>query len=287
TITSAAVASGGAGYVLGDVLSVSGGTSTVVAQLKVVSVTAGAITAVTVLNGGTYTALPANPVSVTGGAGAGATFTLTAVQNGTVNLTVGWQALRIVLGTGNTITALNSTQYQLPYSVLVTDAAGNPPPAGSVVNLVTNALAYQKGVETFVGVKWTPTYAVTCSTDPDCATTTSFGCLNEDANHNGILDPGEDYNGNGLLDPGNVTSVPASVTLDANGTGQFNITYPKDRAYWVQIFILATITVNGNQGETGQGFTLPGLAADFKDQAVAPPGESSPYGQAGTCANPN
>jgi len=279
----------GSGYAVGDILTVTGGTFTTAAQLKVVSVTgAGGITAVTVTDGGTYTSSPANPASVTGGTGTGAIFNLTPEKNGTVALTVGGQALRIVLGTGNTITALNSTQYQLPYSVLVTDSAGNPPPAGSVVDLVMNAISYQKGVETF-GTVWAPNYAVNCSTDPDCTPTTYpiFGCLNEDANLNGVLDPGEDYNGNGILDPGNVVSVPSSVTLDSNGSGQFSITYQKDRAYWVEIFLTATINVNGNQGTTTASFVLPGLASDFNQQTDAPPGQTSPYGTASSCANPN
>lgn len=278
----------GTGYVVGETLTVQGGTSTTPAQLKVVSVIAGgAITAVTVANGGTYTVSPSSPAPVTGGAGTGALFKLTSVKNGTVALTVGGQSLRIVLGTGNTITALNTTQYQLPYSVLVTDASGNPPPAGSVVNLVVNALSYQKGVEQYNGTLWVPIYAVDCTSDQGCSSTASFGCSNEDINLNGIFDPGEDYNGNGFLDPGNVTSVPASVTLDVNGTGQFNITYSKDRAYWIQVFLTATIKVNGEQGATTVDFVLPGLSSDFTSQAVSPPGQTSPYRTASSCADPN
>jgi hypothetical protein len=229
--------------------------------------------------------------------------------SGTVSLTVGGFQLRIVVGTGNTITALNSTQYQLPYSVLVTDPAGNPPPVGSTVNLVTNAIAYQKGFEQFNGTVWAPVYGVTCadvtdssgkvirSADPGCAptaspssalpSTSSFGCFNEDVNLNGLLDTNEDYNTSGKLDPGNVSSVPSSAALDSNGTGQFSITYPKDRAYWVQIFLTATVQVNGDQGQTTANFVLPGLASDFNSVSVAPPGVISPYGTAITCQDPN
>jgi hypothetical protein len=223
----------------------------------------------------------ANGVKVTG-AVAGAT-------SGTTTLTVGGQALRIVLGTGNTITALNSTQYQLPYSVLVTDSAGNPPAAGTVVNLSVNSLSYQKGVETFTTI-WAPIYAVDCSSDPGCSTPSSFGCYNEDRNLNGKLDTTpiyEDYNHNNTLDPGNPALVPASVMLDNNGTGQFNITYPKDRAYWVQVRLNATITVNGDQGTTSVDFVLPGLSSDYTDKNVSPPGSTSPYGVASSCSNPS
>lgn len=196
--------------------------------------------------------------------------------SGKTVLTVGGQALRMVLGTGNSITALNTTQYQLPYSVLVTDSAGNPPPSGSVVNLQINALSYSKGSEAWNGKQWVPNYSVT-------------GCLNEDTIPplNGILDSGEDFNHNGKLDPGNVTSVPVSVALDANGTGEFSITYPKDRAYWVVAGLDATITVNGDQGRTSVQFVLPGLSADFTQETVSPPGQTSPYGTAASCANAN
>ncbi|MGH8462460.1 MAG: beta strand repeat-containing protein [Stenotrophobium sp.] len=287
-IASATVVAGGAGYQNGDILTLAGGSSTTAAQLKVTSATL--VGTVAVSSGGTYSTAPGNPASTTDTTNprpTNATFNLTQVKLGTVLLSVGGQSLRIVLGTGNTITALNTTQYQVPYSVLVTDPAGNPPPAGSVVTLVTNAIAYQKGQEIYNGTLWVPVYAVSCGSDPGCATTASFGCFNEDHNLNGILDPGEDYNGNGQLDPGTVTTVPTSVTLDANGTGQFNITYPKDRANWVQVFITAAITVNGNQGQTQQNFVLPGLSTDFTSQTVAPPGEFSPYGQASVCSNPN
>ena len=236
----------------------------------------------------------------TTGSANGVTITaqVTPTISGKVSLTVGGLALRISLGTGNTITALNSTQYQLPYSVLVTDSAGNPPRVGSVVTLSANAVSYQKGSEVFSTV-WAPVYAVNCTTDVDCKPPTVppptippptfpiFGCLNEDRNLNGVLDPGEDYNGNGVLDPGNVVSVLGSVTLDSNGTGQFFITYPKNRAYWVQVYLTATINVSGNQGTTTTSFVLPGLASDFNSATVAPPGQTSPYGTANSCANPN
>jgi phosphotransferase system HPr-like phosphotransfer protein len=71
------VQSGGTGYTVGNVLTVSGGTPQTAVQLTVSTVSGGVITAVTVSNAGAYTALPTNPVSVTGGTGSGATFNLT------------------------------------------------------------------------------------------------------------------------------------------------------------------------------------------------------------------
>jgi hypothetical protein len=71
------VVSGGTGYTLNDVLTVVGGTSTgTAATLTVTGVSSGAVTTVSAANFGQYTALPTNPVSVTGGTGSSATFNL-------------------------------------------------------------------------------------------------------------------------------------------------------------------------------------------------------------------
>lgn len=76
-VSSVSVNSGGTGYAVGNVLSLSGGTSTTTSTLTVSTVSSGSITGVTVSNAGSYQIIPTNPVSVTGGAGAGATFNIT------------------------------------------------------------------------------------------------------------------------------------------------------------------------------------------------------------------
>ena len=71
------IAGGGTGYVIGDVLTLVGGTSTTKAQLTVTSVSAtNVITGVSLTNQGNYSIAPTSPVSVTGGFGVGATFTI-------------------------------------------------------------------------------------------------------------------------------------------------------------------------------------------------------------------
>lgn len=71
------VSSGGTGYTVGDVLFIVGGTPvSVAATLTVTTVSGGVITAATYTNFAPYTAAPSNPVSVTGGTGTGATFTV-------------------------------------------------------------------------------------------------------------------------------------------------------------------------------------------------------------------
>jgi len=73
------VVSGGSGYTVGDSLTIVGGTFTTPVILTVSTVSAGAVTGVTVLSGGfgNYSILPSTPASVTGGTGSGATFNLT------------------------------------------------------------------------------------------------------------------------------------------------------------------------------------------------------------------
>lgn len=77
-LKSAVVAAGGTGYSVNDVLTVSGGTFTTACQVKVLTLGGGgAVATVSVQTAGSYSVLPSNPVSVTGGGGSSATFTLT------------------------------------------------------------------------------------------------------------------------------------------------------------------------------------------------------------------
>jgi hypothetical protein len=73
----AAVAAGGTGYTVGDTLTVVGGLGQIDTELTVSTISSGVITGVTISNAGQYTTAPSNPVSVTGGTGSAATFTLT------------------------------------------------------------------------------------------------------------------------------------------------------------------------------------------------------------------
>lgn len=73
----ATVQSGGTGYTLNDVVTLSGGTPILAATYTVTGVSGGVVTAVTPLNFGTYSVLPTNPVSVTGGTGTGLTVNVT------------------------------------------------------------------------------------------------------------------------------------------------------------------------------------------------------------------
>ena len=86
-VATQSVSSGGTGYTVGDTLTFSGGTFTAAATATVSTVSGGVITAITMTSGGTYTVAPSNPVSVTGGTGTGATFTLGFGVNSTFTIT--------------------------------------------------------------------------------------------------------------------------------------------------------------------------------------------------------
>lgn len=69
TDTTLAVAAGGTGYSVDDVLTLVGGTSTTTATAKVTAESGGVVTAVEVVEPGDYTVVPGDPVATTGGAG--------------------------------------------------------------------------------------------------------------------------------------------------------------------------------------------------------------------------
>lgn len=83
------IVDGGTGYKAGETISVSGGTASTAARLRVITADVdGKITSIAVSTTGVYTAgaTPANPVSVSGGSGTGATFTMT--WNGSMASTI-------------------------------------------------------------------------------------------------------------------------------------------------------------------------------------------------------
>jgi hypothetical protein len=202
-----------------------------------------------------------------------------------VTLTVARQALFVILGTGNTLQALSTTQYALPYSALVTDANGNPV-SGVRVELNLSPTRYEKGfyIQSFdtAGnfVSWVKNRTVNPANGGDDF---DRACQNEDANRNGRLDPGEDSNNNGELDPGNVATVPVNLTTNDTGFAFFDVVYAKEFT-WVEVTLEARATVAGSESSSRATFFLPGLASDFTNRTVAPPGSISPYGIATTCA---
>jgi hypothetical protein len=78
------VAAGGSGYAVGEIITLTGGTFTVAAQLEVLTLSTTAVATVRIYNAGVYTVDPTDPVAQgsSDGSGTGATFNLTLAANG-------------------------------------------------------------------------------------------------------------------------------------------------------------------------------------------------------------
>ena len=193
-----------------------------------------------------------------------------------VSLTVARKELFITIGSDNQIEKISGeARYRKRFAVQVTDAEGGGV-GGVNVQLGILSRAYGKGQWIIVNPdddEWTQVTAATCD--------------DEDANRNGILDSGEDFNGNGTLDAGNVALVtPANVATDGSGFVAVDVFYPQEFARWVEVTLSATASVQGTEAVETSEFTLPILLDDVKT-TTSPPGQTSPFGTAGTCSDPS
>ena len=193
----------------------------------------------------------------------------------TVKLTVTKKSLFISAGSGNALDASDSSTYRKTYSVFVTDAAGNPVP-DVIITAAAWPRYYYKGYLQYsqIAQSW-------------IVVRTANACDNEDRDRSGTFNPNNDFNLNGRLDPGIPLNLSTGGKTDSSGTAIVTLTYPRDRANWLDV----ELTIRGNSSGTEAtyvGYTLlPGLATDFNRVDVSPPGVLSPYGQATDCRNPN
>jgi hypothetical protein len=203
----------------------------------------------------------------------------TPAVTGSVNLTVAQLEVFITLGTGNEINEPNQAQYRKEYAVQVTDSQGAGV-AGVTVQMRIQSNAYFKG---FWGYDTVATQWVQVVNAGPCA--------DEDVNRNGVLDPGEDNNANGTIEAGNIATVAAqstgsgTFTTDDNGFGIVDVIYPQDFARWVDVTLTAQATVQGTETTETARFVLPIAASDVTDENTSPPGNPSPFGQSGSCAD--
>lgn len=186
---------------------------------------------------------------------------------GTATLTVNQTSLFIALGTGNTISNLDTQTYRKDWVIYVTDSNGNPQ---NGVTLTIKAIpnAYRTGRLVFNGVVWI--YA-----------TPIWSCRNEDANEDGTLDTAplnEDDNGDGVLWPGNVIAVSPGSVQTVNGRATISLTYAESYAPWVELRLTASATVTGTESRTDAVFIVSGSAEDFSNQTNPPAGVASPFG---------
>jgi len=195
---------------------------------------------------------------------------------------------RIVIGNGNTLSALNNLQYQDPFVVQITDANGNAI-SNVRVTVQLKSLSFNKGSYQKTGNGWAPAYTIE-------------DCTAEDANNNGTLDAGEDINGNGTLEPTNPATIaqhadltPTLITgsnvlvTDDTGFGYFSVTYPKSEGNWSAVEIIASAKFSGSENVATKVESLPTLLADLEDEDLLPLGGDglSPYGTVGDCSNSN
>ena len=190
----------------------------------------------------------------------------------TAKLTVTKKSLFISAGSGNALDGSDSSTYRKTYTVFVTDAAGNPVP-DVIITAAAWPKMYYKG------------YLQYSDAAASWVVVQHLECPNEDLNRNGMLDAGEDENKNGYLDPGIPLNLSTGGKTDGSGTTTVTLTYPRDRANWLNL----ELTIRGNSSGTEAtyvGYTLlPGLFSDFNRKDVSPPGVKSPYGQANVCSD--
>jgi len=193
--------------------------------------------------------------------GAGESVTVTAIAN-TTQIVIGGTAGSVVIGRGAQITNVNSTTYALPMSVLVADSNGNPV-SGAVVSLSIWPSQYTTGV-------W---YDENPDADDESYLTYKAGTFsNEDVNENLFLDAGEDTNQDGEITPPNSAAgaVPDSVTTDASGVANFNLTYLKGSAVWIVNRIRASTIVLGTETSSSTTFRLPYLESEAGELPDSP-----------------
>ncbi len=220
-----------------------------------------------------------------------ATVVGTPAATDTVFLTVARRELFIALGTGNEIEEPNTAKYRQEWIVQVTDADGN---GVDLVELTVGVLSerYWEGTRAY----YSPPGA--WLTQIGVEALPAAGCIDEDRNRNGILDPlplpDEDFNGSGEIEAGNIASVVAQnpgpngeVITDVNGFALIDVFWPQDHALWVQVTLEARAAVQGTETRASATYRLPILASDVAQENQSPPGIDSPFGTDGDCATPN
>lgn len=230
-----------------------------------------------------YTA--SNSTSAVDGVRIDATVIGTAVTD-FVRLTVAQRELFMSLGTGNEIAEPNTAQYRQEWVLQVTDAQGNGVDLVPVT-LSVHSVRYWEGRRAFVDP---PGLWVTARGSEALP---AIGCQDEDQNRNGILDvvPDEDFNDSGLIEAGNIASVIArgggsTVITDQNGFALIDIYYPQQYAEWLEVTLEVRTSVQGTEFRRSATFVLAGLASDFQNEDIAPPGVDSPFGTDGLCNTP-
>lgn len=196
------------------------------------------------------------------------------------DIAVGNRTLFFRFGTGNVITKPSDSTYAKEFSIIVTDSSGNAVP-GQQLNVAISSINYRKGYwvkspeEPAAFKNWT-----TSGTTP--AISSSINCVSEDANFNGLRDPGEDINGDGMLTPGNIAVVSGLEPSDANGVVTFDVVYPQDAGSWLDVRIQVSGVAAGTENVSYREYSLPTAADDLTTETNRP--TANPFGVAQDCS---
>jgi hypothetical protein len=256
----------------------------------------------------TYTA--GNAAGASGAAIVTAEVVSNPAVNDSVELTVAGQEVFISLGTGNEIFEPDTTTYEQPWTVFVTDVEGRGV-AGASVDVSVLSLKFFKGQYVAGEELWQPQkdpLAPTGCYDEDTKFCSSFQEPNGDTRcRNGRLDPGEDDplvdnpggpqqpgtfgNGSGQIEAGNVASLSAgTLNTDNSGRADFRLIYQQVYGNWLQVRLRVKTAVAGTEFSKTQDFILP-VTVDDLELDAAPPGlgegnVDSPWGTGGGCQVP-
>jgi hypothetical protein len=201
--------------------------------------------------------------------------------NDQINLTVGGDALRIVLGNDEKI-AVDSIFYKKTYGVIVTDSAGNPVKDQEIAFTITPTDYYKGAMVPLRGQN-----PITNDNSGHWVRKVEAVCKSEDLNNNGNLDKGEDDNNNGRLEPSHDATVTTAGKTDEEGKLTIQVVYPQSSALWSRQRLTSTIVVEGTEFIEHAVFDLPILASAVDDLDIAPPNQISPYGLSADCSNPD
>lgn len=193
-----------------------------------------------------------------------------------VRLTIAQQALFAKISTDNQIEKTDGgLTYTKKFTVNVTDSAGRGVPGVTITPRLL-PLAYRKGFYILGEEAWIKA--------------ADLPCANEDTNFNGILDS-QDNNANGdaFVWPGQAAAVSVANNGVTDGTGFviLSIKYGQRFATWADYQIEARAAVGGTEGVAQYNYQLDAATADVKNKEAGPGFQTSPYGVATVCSNPN
>ena len=191
-----------------------------------------------------------------------------------VKLTISNEPLFVLISTNNEIAKVdNNLNYEKPFSLYVTDAAGKAV-AGATVSVRLLPLFYYKGGTT-PATPHLPVYTAKCP--------------NEDTNFNGVLDSGDNnQNNDAKLWPGQAAAfaLSANGVTDSTGFVILKLKFGQRYAFWAEYQIEGRAATAGSERLNTLDYVLSAAQADV--DATATPGFAlSPYGQAAVCTDPN